>query len=51
MGYGTIFYGPTFFAQLKNFFALLIFFPPKFFSCILEKGNLSEQKKFWREKN
>jgi hypothetical protein len=23
--------GPTFFAQPKNFFAQLIFFPPKFF--------------------
>jgi hypothetical protein len=30
----------------------LIFFPAKFFSNILEKGNLSMQKKiFWREKN
>jgi hypothetical protein len=39
-----IFYGPTFFAKL-------IFFPPKLFFGILEKGNLSEQKKIWREKN
>jgi hypothetical protein len=41
--------GPTFFAQRKNFFVQLIF-SPKNFSSILEKGNLSEQKKFWREK-
>jgi hypothetical protein len=26
------------------------FFPAKIFSGILEKGNLSEQKKIWREK-
>jgi hypothetical protein len=25
------------------------FFPPNFFFGILEKGNLSEQKKIWRE--
>jgi hypothetical protein len=30
---------------------MLIFFPPKLFFGILEKGNLSEQKKIWREKN
>jgi hypothetical protein len=36
--------GPTFFAKL-------IFFPPKLFFGVLEKGNLSEQKEFWREKN
>jgi hypothetical protein len=28
----------------------LIFFPPKLFFGILEKGNLSDQKKIWREK-
>jgi hypothetical protein len=40
------------FAKLKNFFAKLIFFPPKLFLLgILGKGNLSEQKKNWREKN
>ncbi len=42
--------GPTFFAKLKNFFAKLIFFPPKLFFGILEKGNLSEQKKFGGKK-
>jgi hypothetical protein len=31
-------------------FVKLIFFPPKLFFGILEKGNLSEQKKIWREK-
>jgi hypothetical protein len=39
----TVWKGPTFFAQRKNFFVQLIF-PPKIFSGILEKGNLSEQK-------
>jgi hypothetical protein len=29
----------------------MIFFPPKLFFGILEKGNLSKQKKFWLEKN
>jgi hypothetical protein len=31
-------------------FLLSEFFPAKIFSGILEQGNLSEQKKFWREK-
>jgi hypothetical protein len=35
--------GPTFFAKL-------IFSRRNFFFGILEKGNLFEQKKFWREK-
>jgi hypothetical protein len=34
----------------KKLFCLVNFFPAKIFSGILEKGNLSEQKKFWREK-
>jgi hypothetical protein len=37
--------GPTFFAQLKNFFAQLIFFPPIFFFGFLEKENPSKQIK------
>jgi hypothetical protein len=40
---------PTFFDKLKNFFAKLIFSRQNFFG-IFEKGNLSEQKKIWREK-
>jgi hypothetical protein len=43
--------GPTFFAKLKNFFAKLIFSHQNFFFGILEKRNLSEQKKNWRVKN
>jgi hypothetical protein len=31
-------------------FCSVNYFPAKIFSGILEKGNLSEQKKFWREK-
>jgi hypothetical protein len=34
-----------------NLFCSVNFFPAKIFSGILEKGNLSEQKKIWREKN
>jgi hypothetical protein len=35
------------FAQLKNSFAKLIFFPPKFLLLPFPK----HQKNFWREKN
>jgi hypothetical protein len=42
--------GPTFFAKLKNFLLSLLFSRQNFFFCILEKGNLSEQKKFGGKK-
>jgi hypothetical protein len=34
----------------KTTFCSVNFFPAKIFSGILEKENLSEQKKIWREK-
>jgi hypothetical protein len=34
-----------------NLFCSVNFFPAKIFSGILEKRNLSGQKKIWREKN
>jgi hypothetical protein len=53
--------GPTFFAQLKKFFAQLIFFPPKFFLVfwkreiflskkILAGKKISEQKRLFGRK-
>jgi hypothetical protein len=39
------------FAKLKNFFAKLIFFPPKFFFAQKDFPFPKYQKMFWREKS
>jgi hypothetical protein len=38
--------GPTFFAQRKNFFVQLIFFPPKFFLVFWKRKMFLSKKKF-----
>jgi hypothetical protein len=43
--------GPTFFAQLKNFFAKLFFFPPKFFQVFWKREIFLSKKNFGGKKN
>jgi hypothetical protein len=44
------FQGPTFFAKLKNFFAKLIFFPPKLFLVFWKREIFLSKKKFGGKK-
>jgi hypothetical protein len=43
-------YGLTFFAKLKNFFAKLIFFPPKLFLVFWKRKIFPVKKKFGGKK-
>jgi hypothetical protein len=42
--------GPTFFAKLKNFFAMFIFFPPKLFLVFWKRKIFLSKKKFGGKK-
>jgi hypothetical protein len=47
----SFYFGPTFFAKLKNFFAKLIFFPPKLFLVFWKREIFLSKKNFGGKKS